>query len=197
MNMSLFLSNLSFFCRSFSNSIGSYFAISSVTVSYYSRRHSFILDDSIEYIHTEYSKSSSGMKTKTVLQVRLFHEWIFIKFKTKQMKLKDQRIKMMNEVLNGIKVLKLYAWEVAFMRRVNEIRQEELKCIRKKAVVSAISHATWTFAPILVIIFILQIDEWSHCFLHLGVRINIRNIRFVIWRKYLDSWKSLRLFGFV
>lgn len=71
-------------------------------------------------------------------------------FQTKQMKLKDQRIKMMNEVLNGIKVLKLYAWEIAFMRRVNEIRERELRSIRKKAVVNAISSAIWTFAPILV-----------------------------------------------
>ena len=66
------------------------------------------------------------------------------------MGLKDQRIKMMNELLNGIKVLKLYAWEVAFMRRVNYIRGKELECIRKKAIVSAISSATWSFAPIIV-----------------------------------------------
>ena len=66
------------------------------------------------------------------------------------MKLKDQRIKMMNEVLNGIKVLKLYAWEMAFIHRLNGIREKELQCIRKKAVLSSISSAVWTFAPILV-----------------------------------------------
>jgi hypothetical protein len=66
------------------------------------------------------------------------------------MKLKDQRIKMMNEVLNGIKVLKLYAWEIAFIRRINEVRDQELKCIRHKAIISAINTAIWSFAPILV-----------------------------------------------
>ena len=69
---------------------------------------------------------------------------------TEQMKLKDQRIKMMNELLNGIKVLKLYAWEMAFIRRLNEVREKELLCIRKKAIVSSFSTAIWTFAPILV-----------------------------------------------
>lgn len=66
------------------------------------------------------------------------------------MRLKDQRIKQMNEVLNGIKVLKLYAWEIAFIRRINHIREQELKCIRKKAIISAVSSAIWTFVPILV-----------------------------------------------
>ena len=66
------------------------------------------------------------------------------------MGLKDQRIKQMNEVLNGIKVLKLYAWEVAFIRRINDIREQELKCIRQKAIISAVSSAIWTFVPILV-----------------------------------------------
>ena len=31
------------------------------------------------------------------------------------MKHKDERIKMMNEILNGIKLLKMYAWEMSFM----------------------------------------------------------------------------------
>jgi len=31
------------------------------------------------------------------------------------MKYKDERIKLMNEILNGIKVLKMYAWEMSFM----------------------------------------------------------------------------------
>ena len=40
------------------------------------------------------------------------------KFQLKQMKLKDKRIKMMNEILGGIKVLKLYAWEPSFINQV-------------------------------------------------------------------------------
>lgn len=31
------------------------------------------------------------------------------------MKFKDSRLKLMNEILNGIKVLKLYAWESSFV----------------------------------------------------------------------------------
>ncbi len=66
------------------------------------------------------------------------------------MGLKDQRIKMMSELLNGIKVLKLYAWELAFIRRINDIREKELQCLRQKAIISAFSTAIWTFAPIIV-----------------------------------------------
>jgi ATP-binding cassette subfamily C (CFTR/MRP) protein 1 len=57
---------------------------------------------------------------------------------------------MMNEVLNGIKVLKLYAWEMAFIRRISDIREKELKSIRKKAIVNAVSQVVFTFSPILV-----------------------------------------------
>jgi len=66
------------------------------------------------------------------------------------MTVKDQRIKLMNEILNGIRVLKLYAWEMAFIRSIRSIRDKELGYIRKKAIVSAISNILWTFAPILV-----------------------------------------------
>jgi hypothetical protein len=63
---------------------------------------------------------------------------------------KDQRIKMMNEILNGIRVLKLYAWEMAFIRSINHIREKELGYIRQKALINSISNILWTFTPILV-----------------------------------------------
>ncbi|CAF0741409.1 unnamed protein product [Adineta ricciae] len=69
---------------------------------------------------------------------------------TKQMLVKDQRIKTMNEILNGIRVLKLYAWEVAFMRSILHIREKELKYIRLKAINSATISMLATFTPILV-----------------------------------------------
>ncbi|CAF1159240.1 unnamed protein product, partial [Adineta steineri] len=68
----------------------------------------------------------------------------------KQMIVKDQRIKTMSEILNGIKVIKLYAWEMAFIHSITRIRDKELGYIRQKAIVTAISNIIWTFTPILV-----------------------------------------------
>ena len=63
---------------------------------------------------------------------------------------KDSRIKIMNEILNGVRVLKLYAWEEAFIASVDQIRKKELRYIRHKAIISDISNVLWTFTPILV-----------------------------------------------
>ncbi|VTJ51992.1 Hypothetical predicted protein [Marmota monax] len=66
------------------------------------------------------------------------------------MKSKDSRIKLMNEILNGIKVLKLYAWELAFKDKVMAIRQEELKVLKKSAYLAAVGTFTWVCTPFLV-----------------------------------------------
>uniref|UniRef100_A0A4W3HY97 Multidrug resistance-associated protein 1 n=1 Tax=Callorhinchus milii TaxID=7868 RepID=A0A4W3HY97_CALMI len=67
-----------------------------------------------------------------------------------QMKEKDNRIKLMNEILNGIKVIKLYAWELAFKEKVMQIRRKELKVLKNAAYFSAVSTFTWICAPFLV-----------------------------------------------
>uniref|UniRef100_A0AAY4BU55 Multidrug resistance-associated protein 1 n=1 Tax=Denticeps clupeoides TaxID=299321 RepID=A0AAY4BU55_9TELE len=77
-----------------------------------------------------------AMKTKT--------------YQVAQMKSKDNRIKLMNEVLNGIKVLKLYAWELAFRDKVSKIRESELRVLKKTAYLGAVSTFTWVCAPFLV-----------------------------------------------
>jgi len=66
------------------------------------------------------------------------------------MRQKDRRIRLMNEVLNGIKVIKLYAWEDHFQQDVAAIRQKELVTLRTTAYLNAISAFTWTSAPFLV-----------------------------------------------
>lgn len=66
------------------------------------------------------------------------------------MQYKDSRIKLMNEILNGIKVLKLYAWEPSFAQKVLEIRSKELNVLKKSAYLNALSTFAWTSAPFLV-----------------------------------------------
>lgn len=67
-----------------------------------------------------------------------------------QMKLKDSRIKLMSEILGGIKVLKLYAWEPSFLEQVQSIRQGELQLLSKSAYLQAISTFIWVCTPFLV-----------------------------------------------
>lgn len=67
-----------------------------------------------------------------------------------QMKFKDSRIKLMNEILGGIKVLKLYAWEPSFLELVRGIRQGELRLLRKGTYLQAISTFIWICTPFLV-----------------------------------------------
>ncbi|XP_044034328.1 ATP-binding cassette sub-family C member 3 isoform X2 [Siniperca chuatsi] len=71
-------------------------------------------------------------------------------YQVEQMQYKDSRIKLMNEILNGIKVLKLYAWENSFKEKVLAIRQKELNVLRKTAYLGALSTMAWTSAPFLV-----------------------------------------------
>ncbi|XP_054832209.1 ATP-binding cassette sub-family C member 3 [Eublepharis macularius] len=67
-----------------------------------------------------------------------------------QMQYKDSRIKLMNEILNGIKVLKLYAWEPSFAEKVLEIRKNELRVLKKAAYLNSLSTFAWVSAPFLV-----------------------------------------------
>jgi ATP-binding cassette subfamily C (CFTR/MRP) protein 1 len=43
----------------------------------------------------------------------------------------DARVKLMNEVLNGIRIIKYYAWEAAFIKKINAVRKEELDLVKK------------------------------------------------------------------
>uniref|UniRef100_A0AAY4DYG6 ATP-binding cassette, sub-family C (CFTR/MRP), member 3 n=1 Tax=Denticeps clupeoides TaxID=299321 RepID=A0AAY4DYG6_9TELE len=61
-------------------------------------------------------------------------------YQVEQMQYKDARIKLMNEILNGIKVLKLYAWEKSFKGKVLEIRQKELNVLSSCALILCGKH---------------------------------------------------------
>nr|XP_012645243.2 canalicular multispecific organic anion transporter 2 isoform X2 [Microcebus murinus] len=78
-------------------------------------------------------------------------------FQVQQMKLKDSRIKLMSEILAGIKVLKLYAWEPSFSGQVEGIRQGELQLLRKAAYLHALSTFLWTCTPFMVTLITLGV----------------------------------------
>lgn len=69
---------------------------------------------------------------------------------TQLMKDKDSRTKLLNEVLNGIKVLKLYAWEESFLEKINFYRNKELVSLRKLMIIFSIILFVFNCAPFFV-----------------------------------------------
>lgn len=83
----------------------------------------------------------------------------------KQMKNKDNRVKIVNEILTGIKVLKLYAWEPSFEAQVMNIRGKEMKLLKGAAYFNSGLSFIWSCAPFLVII--TAGNELKHFISHL------------------------------
>jgi ATP-binding cassette subfamily C (CFTR/MRP) protein 1 len=77
------------------------------------------------------------------------------KYQMEQMKLKDKRIRLTNEVLSGIKVLKLYAWETSYEQEIQSIRDKELVLLRKAAYLNSSTIFSFQCAPFLVSYYIV------------------------------------------
>ncbi|KAJ2082118.1 hypothetical protein H4R24_001814 [Coemansia sp. RSA 988] len=64
---------------------------------------------------------------------------------------RDQRMGIINEVITGIRVIKMYAWESSFFQRINDVRINlELDIIRKNNVLKAILQSTTILVPFMV-----------------------------------------------
>ncbi|XP_029846376.2 ATP-binding cassette sub-family C member Sur isoform X1 [Ixodes scapularis] len=61
------------------------------------------------------------------------------KLQKEALTISDKRIKHTSELLQGIKLLKLHGWEKVYANMVKEIRAEELKLLRKDAILVAIN----------------------------------------------------------
>ncbi|KNC46638.1 ATP-binding cassette transporter [Thecamonas trahens ATCC 50062] len=59
----------------------------------------------------------------------------------------DERVKLIGEILVGIRVVKFYAWEDSFMSKVLAARARELEHIRKSQLYRAVIGFTMAFAP--------------------------------------------------
>ena len=83
----------------------------------------------------------------TPLQKRIFG--LQKKYALAASKASDQRIKLITEVIHGIQVVKLQAWEKIFSERIRQTRIEELKHRRNIAFVQAFNSALTQSAPII------------------------------------------------
>ena len=77
---------------------------------------------------------------------------IMKRLQKEQMKNKDSRTRLMTEILNNMKSIKLYAWGQAFMKKLNFIRNDrELNTLRKIGAAQSVANFTWSCTPIAVV----------------------------------------------
>ena len=88
------------------------------------------------------------------------------KMRRKVLQYSDARVKMINEILTGIRIIKFYAWERPFGREVARLREKELKALTTLAYTTAIGFSLIMLSapiinPILVFLAYIHIGDAS------------------------------------
>uniref|UniRef100_A0A3Q2DK98 ATP-binding cassette, sub-family C (CFTR/MRP), member 12 n=1 Tax=Cyprinodon variegatus TaxID=28743 RepID=A0A3Q2DK98_CYPVA len=71
------------------------------------------------------------------------------KFRWKAMQITDSRVRTMNEILNSIKLIKMYAWEESFENKIAGLRKKEKKQIRLVSYIQNINTSITSIVPTL------------------------------------------------
>lgn len=69
------------------------------------------------------------------------------KLQQRLMTLKDNRLMFTNEALSNIRILKFYTWETPFMKRILDIRNQEVLTIKFYAILAATMRFFWFTLP--------------------------------------------------
>uniref|UniRef100_A0AAX7VVZ1 Cystic fibrosis transmembrane conductance regulator n=1 Tax=Astatotilapia calliptera TaxID=8154 RepID=A0AAX7VVZ1_ASTCA len=76
---------------------------------------------------------------------------LFSKFRSKTATLTDSRIRTMNEVVSGMRIIKMYAWEKPFAALVSEVRRKEISKIMKSSYLRGLNMASFFCASKLIL----------------------------------------------
>jgi len=81
----------------------------------------------------------------------------------------DARVKLMAEAMQGIKVVKLYAWEEAIAEKIDQLRQKEMRHLRVTLTLQAVNQTILFVAPPAVTFLIMSM------YAGLGNEVNVQN----------------------
>ncbi|GAB6030088.1 Multidrug resistance-associated protein 9 [Chamberlinius hualienensis] len=77
---------------------------------------------------------------------------LMARYRMLSVKVTDKRVRQMTEVLNYIKMIKLYAWEKSFLDKIITLRNEERKYLEKMSIVHNIGYPLSMAVPIIAAI---------------------------------------------
>ncbi|XP_028291453.1 ATP-binding cassette sub-family C member 4 isoform X2 [Gouania willdenowi] len=94
----------------------------------------------------------AGMAVFSILMpVQTMFGRLFSTLRNETATLTDERIRTMNEVISGIRVIKMYGWEKPFGALVDEIRRKEISKIMKSSYLRALNMASFFVAGKIIV----------------------------------------------
>ncbi|XP_054158540.1 ATP-binding cassette sub-family C member 4-like [Oppia nitens] len=76
---------------------------------------------------------------------------LFRQIRGKTAVLTDSRIRIMNEIIGGMRVIKMYTWEMAFAQLVSVVRKSEVKRIRNSNFLKGINLSVYFLLPRVIV----------------------------------------------
>ncbi|XP_071950511.1 ATP-binding cassette sub-family C member 5-like isoform X2 [Antedon mediterranea] len=81
-------------------------------------------------------------------------------FRTKGIIVTDCRVKMMNEIITCIKLIKMYAWEKSFAKSIAGIRAQEQSVLEKAGYIQSINNGLTPLIPVLATVITLSVHTF-------------------------------------
>ncbi|GAA6024648.1 hypothetical protein JCM8202_000420 [Rhodotorula sphaerocarpa] len=174
------------------NSVTNLFAIDSERVSDFVTWSSSLYDAPIEIlIGTIFLYGLIGYAALIGISVAIFflplNNWASRSFTVTQDRLmatRDRRVSLMNEVLSSIRMIKFYAFERAFEKRILAARSDELAALRYNYFLEVSFQGIWTISPILCVL----VSFWAYTSPFLMNRVLTPSTAFAA----LAVWNELR-----
>ncbi|KAJ2613508.1 Transporter of the ATP-binding cassette (ABC) [Coemansia sp. RSA 1365] len=82
--------------------------------------------------------------------IQLWLASIWRVYQNRLMKISDRRMSMMNEILQGVRIIKFFAWEPQFEQQVAGVRNGELSVLRQRYLMFAYSVVLFFMAPVFI-----------------------------------------------
>lgn len=77
------------------------------------------------------------------IPINHYNSKLYIKQQNSLMKARDKRVSLMNELLQGIRQIKFFAWEANWTERVLNARDVELKHLKDLYINEVVFSALW------------------------------------------------------
>lgn len=69
-------------------------------------------------------------------------------FRNQTTKRTDIRVRLMNEIINGIQVIKMYSWQENFSKVIEKIRKKEIAAVKGSSYILALLYCLWAVSRV-------------------------------------------------